>query len=260
MDPYQVITWVPPEGGGGPQYNGHVSGWLSTGVVLALQARRRSAAIAGARLSRRSTRSASTLRWRVEGLQHLDAILRVGTPAGDGVLARPHPAGHVLLPPPRHRRDHQRELRRRVDRADHRAVRLWHGARIDVARRAEGAAAAGARHGSRQAAGFTLDGPRGPARVAQPGAVWLASATGNPVLPFHLEASSHWSAAQLGPHADPEAVQHGRAGGRRTDRRARRGVAGDASRRPDRNSNGASADSNRARSRCSERLRAPRAR
>ena len=42
-------------------------------------------------------------------------------------------------------------------------------------------------------AGFTLDGPRGPARVAQPGAVWLASATGNPLLPFHLEASSHWS-------------------------------------------------------------------
>jgi lysophospholipid acyltransferase (LPLAT)-like uncharacterized protein len=42
-------------------------------------------------------------------------------------------------------------------------------------------------------AGFTLDGPRGPARVAQGGAVWLASATGNPVLPFHLEASSNWS-------------------------------------------------------------------
>src|SRR5687768_6313048 len=42
-------------------------------------------------------------------------------------------------------------------------------------------------------AGFTIDGPRGPARVAQPGAVWLARATGNPVLPFHLEASRHWS-------------------------------------------------------------------
>jgi lysophospholipid acyltransferase (LPLAT)-like uncharacterized protein len=42
-------------------------------------------------------------------------------------------------------------------------------------------------------AGFTLDGPRGPARVAQAGAVWLASATGNPLLPFHLEASAHWS-------------------------------------------------------------------
>src|SRR5207247_1418398 len=42
-------------------------------------------------------------------------------------------------------------------------------------------------------AGFTIDGPRGPARVAQPGAVWLAKATGNPVLPFHLEASRHWT-------------------------------------------------------------------
>ena len=40
---------------------------------------------------------------------------------------------------------------------------------------------------------FTLDGPRGPAEVAQPGAVWLAKATGHPVLPFHLEASRHWT-------------------------------------------------------------------
>jgi lysophospholipid acyltransferase (LPLAT)-like uncharacterized protein len=42
-------------------------------------------------------------------------------------------------------------------------------------------------------AGFTLDGPRGPARVAQPGAVWLAGATGNPILPFHLEAARAWT-------------------------------------------------------------------
>src|SRR5436853_775660 len=42
-------------------------------------------------------------------------------------------------------------------------------------------------------AGFTVDGPRGPARVAQPGAVWLAKATGHPVLPFHLEADRYWS-------------------------------------------------------------------
>ena len=40
---------------------------------------------------------------------------------------------------------------------------------------------------------FTLDGPRGPAEVAQPGAVWLAKATGNPLLPFHAEAASSWS-------------------------------------------------------------------
>jgi lysophospholipid acyltransferase (LPLAT)-like uncharacterized protein len=42
-------------------------------------------------------------------------------------------------------------------------------------------------------AAFTVDGPRGPARVVQPGAVWLAKATGNPVVPFHIEAKSSWT-------------------------------------------------------------------
>lgn len=41
-------------------------------------------------------------------------------------------------------------------------------------------------------AGFTVDGPRGPAGVAQPGALWLAKTTGNPVVPFHAEAARHW--------------------------------------------------------------------
>ena len=41
---------------------------------------------------------------------------------------------------------------------------------------------------------FALDGPRGPARVAQPGAIWLAGATGHPVLPLHIEASRAWEA------------------------------------------------------------------
>jgi lysophospholipid acyltransferase (LPLAT)-like uncharacterized protein len=40
---------------------------------------------------------------------------------------------------------------------------------------------------------FTLDGPRGPAEVAQPGAVWLSKATGNPLLPFHTEAAASWT-------------------------------------------------------------------
>lgn len=40
---------------------------------------------------------------------------------------------------------------------------------------------------------FPLDGPRGPARVAQPGAVWLSKVTGHPIIPFHLEADRHWS-------------------------------------------------------------------
>jgi lysophospholipid acyltransferase (LPLAT)-like uncharacterized protein len=39
---------------------------------------------------------------------------------------------------------------------------------------------------------ITLDGPRGPARRAQPGALWLARQTGNPILPFHIEASRAW--------------------------------------------------------------------
>jgi lysophospholipid acyltransferase (LPLAT)-like uncharacterized protein len=43
-------------------------------------------------------------------------------------------------------------------------------------------------------AAFTLDGPRGPAQVAQPGAIWLAKATGNPILPFHIESDRHWTA------------------------------------------------------------------
>ena len=42
-------------------------------------------------------------------------------------------------------------------------------------------------------AAFTLDGPRGPAKVAQPGAIWLAKATGHPIVPFHIEASRHWT-------------------------------------------------------------------
>jgi len=41
--------------------------------------------------------------------------------------------------------------------------------------------------------GFAVDGPRGPARKAQPGAIWLAKLTGNPVVPFHMEAASYWS-------------------------------------------------------------------
>jgi len=40
---------------------------------------------------------------------------------------------------------------------------------------------------------FTIDGPRGPARVAQAGAVWLSKVTGNPVIPFHAEATRHWT-------------------------------------------------------------------
>ena len=42
-------------------------------------------------------------------------------------------------------------------------------------------------------AAFTVDGPHGPSYQAQPGAVWLAKATGNPVVPFHVESCPCWT-------------------------------------------------------------------
>ena len=40
---------------------------------------------------------------------------------------------------------------------------------------------------------FTVDGPRGPAGIAKAGAVWLAMASGCPLLPFHIEAERFWT-------------------------------------------------------------------
>ncbi|MEO6212146.1 MAG: lysophospholipid acyltransferase family protein [Vicinamibacterales bacterium] len=42
-------------------------------------------------------------------------------------------------------------------------------------------------------AAFTVDGPRGPARVVQPGVVFLAGSTGHPILPYHIESDRYWT-------------------------------------------------------------------
>ena len=42
-------------------------------------------------------------------------------------------------------------------------------------------------------AAFTVDGPRGPARIVQPGVAFLAGATGQPILPYHIESDRHWT-------------------------------------------------------------------
>jgi lysophospholipid acyltransferase (LPLAT)-like uncharacterized protein len=55
-----------------------------------------------------------------------------------------------------------------------------------------------------QPAAFTVDGPRGPARVAQAGAIWLAASTGNPILPFHIEAISAWTVSSWDRHLIPK--------------------------------------------------------
>ncbi len=53
-------------------------------------------------------------------------------------------------------------------------------------------------------AAFTVDGPRGPRGVAQPGALWLAGATGNPIVPFHIEARQFWTARSWDRHQIPK--------------------------------------------------------
>ena len=135
-----------------------------------------------------------TLRWRVEGLEHYDAIVASGR---QPVMAFWH--GRILPATFYFRR------RGIVVITSENFDGEWI-ARI-IERFGYGTARGSTTRGGRKAilqlvrdmrkgkpAGFTVDGPRGPARIAQPGAIWLARATGNPVLPFHLEASAHWTA------------------------------------------------------------------
>ena len=134
-----------------------------------------------------------TLRFRVEGLHHYDAIVASGR---QPVMAFWH--GRILPATFYFRR------RGIVVITSENFDGEWI-ARI-IERFGYGTARGSTTRGGRKAmvqlvramkagkpAGFTLDGPRGPARVAQPGAVWLAHATGNPILPFHLEAANAWT-------------------------------------------------------------------
>ena len=134
-----------------------------------------------------------TLRWRVEGFHHFEAIQAAGR---QPVMAFWH--GRILSATYYFRRrgivvitseNFDGEwIARIIERFGYGTARgsTSRGARKAMLQLVRDMAAG-------KAAGFTLDGPRGPARVAQPGAVWLARTTGNPVMPFHLEASSFWS-------------------------------------------------------------------
>jgi len=135
----------------------------------------------------------STLRWRAEGDEHYDAVIRSGR---QPIMAFWH--GRILPA------THYFRRRRIVVITSENFDGEWIAGIIE--RFGYGTARGSTSRGARKAllqltremaagrpAGFTLDGPRGPARVAQAGAVWLAKTTGNPVLPFHLEASRHWS-------------------------------------------------------------------
>jgi len=134
-----------------------------------------------------------TLRWRVEGQQHMDAILAAGH---QPIMAFWH--GRIL---PATLRFRNRNI---IVITSENFDGEWI-ARI-IERFGYGTARGSSSRGGLKAllklvrdmeagkpTGFTIDGPRGPARVAQPGALWLAKATGNPVLPFHLEANRYWT-------------------------------------------------------------------
>jgi len=135
-----------------------------------------------------------TLRWRIEGAHHYDAVVASGRPP---IMAFWH--GRIL--PATYYFRHRGIVVITSENFDGEWI-----ARI-IERFGFGTARGSSSRGGLKAmlklvrdmeqgkpAGFTVDGPRGPARIAQPGAIWLARATGNPVLPFHIEASSHWTA------------------------------------------------------------------
>ena len=135
----------------------------------------------------------STLRWRAEGLEHLEEVVRGGR---QPIMAFWH--GRILPATVYFRR------RGIVVITSENFDGEWIAGIIERFGygTARGSTSRGGRKALRQltremAAGrpaaFTLDGPRGPARVAQAGAVWLAKTTGNPVVPFHIEADRHWT-------------------------------------------------------------------
>jgi lysophospholipid acyltransferase (LPLAT)-like uncharacterized protein len=136
---------------------------------------------------------ASTYRWRERGCEHLEAVVQSGRPP---IMAFWH--GRILPATYYFRR---------------RGIVVITSENFDgewiagiIRRFGYGTARGSTSRGARKAllqltrdmaagkpAAFTVDGPRGPARVVQAGAVWLAKATGNPVVPFHIEADRYWT-------------------------------------------------------------------
>lgn len=150
------------------------------------------AAVIGAAVSPLVGILCRTLRWQEDGREHYDAVLRSGRPP---ILALWHgrilPAiyyfrgrGIVAITSRNFDGEWIARVMARYGFGSARGSSSRGGARALVQLRRNLA-------GGRQVA-FTVDGPRGPARVAQPGAVWLAGATGHPVLPFHIETDRHW--------------------------------------------------------------------
>jgi lysophospholipid acyltransferase (LPLAT)-like uncharacterized protein len=135
----------------------------------------------------------STFRWRAEGAEHLDAVAQSGR---QPIMAFWH--GRILPATVYFRR------RGIVVITSENFDGEWIAGIIE--RFGYGTARGSTSRGAVKAlvqlkrdmaagkpAAFTLDGPRGPAKVAQAGAIWLAKATCNPIVPFHIEADRYWT-------------------------------------------------------------------
>ena len=134
-----------------------------------------------------------SVRWRVDGFEHYDTIRREGR---QPILAFWHgrilaatwfwrDRGIVVMTSENFDGEWIARIIRRFGYGVARGSTSRGGARAMVQLRREMLTG--------RAAAFTVDGPRGPARRVQPGAVWLSRLTGNPILPFHIEASAYWS-------------------------------------------------------------------
>ena len=134
-----------------------------------------------------------TYRWRVEGAEHYDAVVASGRRP---ILALWH--GRIL--PGIHYFRHRGVVVLTSQNFDGEWIaRILHrfGFRTARGSTSRGGARALVQMRRDLAAGypaaFTVDGPRGPARVIQPGVVFLAGATGHPILPYHIESNRHWT-------------------------------------------------------------------
>ena len=158
-----------------------------------------------------------TLTWNVEGAEHYDAIIKSGR---QPILACWHgriltglyyfrDRGIVALASQNFDGEWISRILERFGYSTARGSTSRGGARALVQLRRELSAGHGV--------AFTVDGPRGPARVAQVGAAWLAGATGQPILAVSPRSGPILDDEQLGPGAGAEAFQHSGCGAWRAD-------------------------------------------
>ncbi len=134
----------------------------------------------------------STLRWEVHGREHLDTLKAAGK-TFIGVFWHGrilpsicwwHDRGIVVMTSQHRDGDYIAPVIQRFGFGSARgsSTRGSRGALIEMLH--------WLRHGHDVA--FTIDGPRGPRYVAKPGAAWLASKSGSPLLLFNINAERKW--------------------------------------------------------------------